>query len=725
MEREVGLIITGMHCAGCSARVEKALNDLGCTSAEVNLATGNALIKAENSISEEKIADAVRALGFGAEIKREDDSSAQSAKKDNSILYELIIAAVLTAPMMIGMILSFFLDHNTPLLSLLHNKWFQFALATPVQIIAGRRFYVGAFKAIKAKYANMDVLIALGTTAAYLLSIYNIIADNVHGMSGLYFEASAMIVTLVLLGKTLESRATAKTGEAVSKLLGLAPDTAIIERDGEQKEVKTSEITVGDIMIIRQGERVPADGVVVEGSCSVDESMLTGESMPVEKNINDSVTGATVNVSGLIKARAERVGKDTSLSRIVRMVEHAQTSKAPVQRMADKISAWFVPGVLIIALISFLGCLIIGKLGWSESIMRGVTVVVVACPCALGLATPTAVMAGVGRAAESGVLFRDGAVIERAAEVNALAFDKTGTLTNGKATVTDIVKTGGLDENTILSYAAAAESNSAHPLAAAICSEAQKCGVNIPPASGFASNGLMISAMVEGKRVTIGSPAALRIKDELKAEASRLEEQGKTVTAMSCGGEICALIAISDTMRTDAPDAVAELKNMGVKVIMVTGDNPRTAAYVAEQTGIDEYYADVRVDEKPAKIEQLRKDGSVVAMTGDGVNDAPALTVADVGIAMGGGSDIAVESAGITLLRPELSAVTDSLCLARLTMRKIKQNLFWALIYNAICIPLSVTGVFTPVIAAAAMAMSSVSVVSNSLSLRRAKLPRK
>lgn len=725
MEREVGLIITGMHCAGCSARVEKALSDLGCTSAEVNLATGNALVKAENSISEEKIAESIRVLGFGAEIKKDEDDTARTVKKDNSIVYELIIAAVLTAPMMLGMILSFFLDHNTPILSLLHNKWFQFALATPVQIIAGRRYYVGAFKAIKAKYANMDVLIALGTTAAYLLSIYNIIADKVHGMSGLYFEASAMIVTLVLLGKTLESRATAKTGEAVSKLLGLAPDSAVIERNGEQTEVKTSEIQVGDVMIIRQGERVPTDGVVVEGSCSIDESMLTGESMPVEKNINDAVTGATVNVNGLIKARAERVGKDTSLARIVRMVEHAQTSKAPVQRMADKISAWFVPGVLLIALLSFLGCLVIGRLGWSEAIMRGVTVVVVACPCALGLATPTAVMAGVGRAAASGVLFRDGAVIERTAEVNALAFDKTGTLTNGKAVVTDIVKTGSLEENTVLSYAAAAEKNAVHPLAAAICAEAQERELEIPSATGFASNGLMVSAMVDGKRVTIGSPAALRINDELKAETARLEEQGKTVTAMACGGEISALIAISDTLRNDAAEAVTDLKNMGVKVVMITGDNPRTAAYVAEQTGIDEYYADVRVDQKPAKIELLRENGSVVAMTGDGVNDAPALIVADIGIAMGGGSDIAVESAGITLLRPELSAVTDSLRLARLTMRKIKQNLFWALIYNAICIPLSVTGVFTPVIAAAAMAMSSVSVVSNSLSLRTAKLPRK
>lgn len=724
MKREIGLIISGMHCAGCSSRIEKALNDLGCSSVEVNLATGNALVNAEDSISDEKLVDTVRALGFGAEIKREEDSS-KSAPRDKSMIYELIFAAILTAPMMLGMILSFFIEHDNPLLSLLHNKWFQFALATPVQIIAGRRYYVGAFKAIKAKYANMDLLVSLGTTSAYLLSVYNIIADNVRGMSGLYFEASAMIITLVLLGKTLESRATAKTGEAVGKLLGLAPDTAIIECDGTQKEIKTSEIKVGDIMIIRQGERVPTDGIVIEGNCSIDESMLTGESMPVEKNINDSVTGATVNVSGLVKVRAEKIGKDTALSRIVRMVEHAQTSKAPVQRMADKISAWFVPGVLLAALLSFLSCLIFGKLGWSESIMRGVTVVVVACPCALGLATPTAVMAGVGRAASNGVLFRDGAIIERTAEVNALAFDKTGTLTNGKAVVTDIIATGSIDENTILSYAAAAESNSAHPLAAAICDEARQRGINAPSASGFASNGIMISAMVDSKRITIGSPAALRINDELKAKAAALEEQGKTVTAMACGGEISALIAIADTLRAEAAEAVADLKNMGVKVIMITGDNPRTAAYVSEQTGIDEYYADVRVDRKPAKIEELRKDGMVVAMTGDGVNDAPALTVADVGIAMGGGSDIAVESAGITLLRPELSAVTDSLRIARLTMRKIKQNLFWALIYNAICIPLAVTGVFTPVIAAAAMAMSSVSVVSNSLSLRSAKLPRK
>ncbi len=723
MTREVKMTITGMHCSSCTARAEKAFSELGCASAEINLANGSAYITADEKITDDALTGSIRALGFGVEIIREEEQQlAPRAAKRNPIIYELIFAAVLTAPMMLGMLLHFILSHDAPILTFLHNPWVQFTLATPVQIITGRRYYVGAFKALKAGYANMDVLVALGTTSAYLLSVYNMLTGNVNGMEGLYFEASAMIITLVLLGKTLESRATAKTGEAVGRLLGLAPDTATVEREGKITEIKVSDIRVGDIMLVRQGERIPTDGVVVEGSFSVDESMLTGESMPVEKHVGDSVTGATVNVIGTAKVRAERIGKDTSLARIVRMVEHAQTSKAPVQRMADKISARFVPGVLVVALLTFIGCLLLDDFTLSEAIMRAVTVVVVACPCALGLATPTAVMVGVGRGASDGILFRDGAVIERTADVNALAFDKTGTLTKGKAAVTDIIVYGDMDSDSILAAAAAVEQNSAHPIASAVCRAAEDRSLEIPNAAGFSANGVMVSAMTEGKRVTIGSPAMLRVNDEQKEKSAELEGQGKTVVAVNYGGVNSALIAVADTLRADAAETVSRLRDMGVRVVMVTGDNQRTAAYIAEKTGIEEYYADVRVEQKPQKIEMLKESGAVVAMTGDGINDSPALITADVGIAVGGGSDIAVESAGITLLRPELSAVTDALGLARLTMRKIKQNLFWALIYNAICIPLAVTGIFTPVIAAAAMALSSVSVVSNSLSLRRAKI---
>lgn len=707
--KKVRLMIEGMHCAGCTARVEQRLGELGCREIGINLSSGAAMMLVPDEVSPRELCGAIEELGFKARTQ-----DAPAAPKKDGMAADLIMSAILTAPMVIGMILSLFLPHDSAVTALLHNKWLQLILATPVQFIAGRRFYTGAFKALRARYANMDVLVALGTSSAYFLSVYNLIAGRVHGMEGLYFEASAVIITLVLLGKLLESRATGKTGAAVAQLLALAPQTAHVERDGQVTDVPAGSVAKGDILLVLQGERFPVDGTITSGVTTADEAMLTGESMPVEKSCGDEAAGGTVNLGGVVRMRADRVGDDTSLARIVRMVEQAQTSKAPIARLADKISGIFVPAVLVIALLTFIGWLTIGGAGVEESIVRAVAAVVVACPCSLGLATPTAVMVGVGSGALGGILFKDGSLLERAAAVDAVVLDKTGTVTCGKASVTDIIPQG-ISEKSLIELAAAVERLSAHPIASAICARADELCARSLPCDDFTAQGRSVCGVVGGARVTVSAP------EQSSGEIARLESQGKTVVTVDVDGEHRGIIAVADSIRPDAGAAVSALHNMGVTVIMVTGDNRRAAAYISAQAGIEEFRAGVRVEEKPGEVELLRKGGKVVAMVGDGINDAPALTAADVGMAIGDGSAIAVESAGITLLRPGLTSVPAALRLARATMRKIKQNLFWAFIYNAVCIPLAVFGVFTPIMAGAAMALSSVSVVSNSLLLRRYK----
>lgn len=724
-QREIRLHVDGMHCAACVARVEAVLSESGCHNISINLASGDAMLLADESIRAESLCSAINELGFDASIVHDGLNSGTKAelpnkRKRSAVPIDLIIAIALSLPLFSGMVLSFFLPHESAVLSVLHNPWFQFALATPVQFWCGRRFYTGAYKALRARYTNMDVLVSLGTSAAYFLSLYNTIAGRVVGMEGLYFEASTMIVTLVLLGKTLEARATGKAGEAVEQLLRLAPEKAFIETEDGIKEISASEIKPGDICVVKKGEKFPCDGILLSESASADEAMLTGESMPAEKHAGDELTGATINLGDVVRMKTTRVGSETVLSEICRMVERAQSSKAPVQRMADKISAVFVPAVLCISLLTLIGWLIFGDQGFQNSLMHAVTVVVVACPCALGLATPTAVMVGVGRGALHGVLFRSGEYVEQAAQLDVVVLDKTGTITVGKPSVTDIVPFAKNDSNELLSLAASAEALSAHPLAAAICNAAQDRGLSVDTAVDFSDNGLGVSAKVGGRPVSVLSPTEAGLAGDERV--TRLESEGKTAVVILINGSAAGLIGIADSIRPDASEAVSRIKEMGMRVIMLTGDNERAAAHISALAGIDEYHAHVRADEKPQLIKELQEKGLKVAMIGDGINDAPALSQANVGISVGGGSDIAIESAGVTLLRAELNAAADALSLARHTMRKIKQNLFWALIYNCICIPLSIFGVFTPVIAGAAMAMSSVSVVSNSLLLKKVKL---
>lgn len=725
--RALRLKIGGMSCAACSARVERVLKANGAEAVAVNLATGMGSLRAADEISEETLIAAIERAGFSAQIVTETDSAlaraenARQQKKARRLaLLELVCSIVLTLPMMVGMLLHYILPEGSSVVYFLHNPWLQLALTTPVQFIFGRRFYVGSFKALKAGYANMDVLVALGTTAAYALSVWNMISGNVHGMHGLYFESSAMVITLVLLGRFMEGGARIKTGTAIEELLSLSPEKARIERaDGTVEEIDAALLVEGDVVIVRQGEKIPADGIVLEGESEVDESMLTGESMPVTKRAGDSVTGATVNAGTILRVKIERVGADTALAEIVRIVEQAQTSKAPIQRLADKIAGIFVPCVLAIAVITIVGWLI-AQGDIQAAIMHGVTVLVVACPCALGLATPTAVMVGVGTGAKHGVLFKSGEYIEKAAALNAVVLDKTGTITEGRARVTDVV-TYGIEERDVLRYACAVEINSPHLLAKAVVIHAQSCGADDAAATDFESDGRSVRAQVEGRQVDIGAPDEAALGEEIADRVAQLESQGKTVLVFRLDEKPCALIAIADSVREGSAQAVARLHKLGISTVMVTGDNSRAAEYIAQQVGIEKYRAAVLAADKPKAIEELRERGLRVGMTGDGINDAPALSVADVGFSVSGGSSIAVEAADVTLLRDDLGALPDAISLARATTRKIRQNLVWAFFYNTIGIPLAAFGIFSPAFAGAAMALSSFCVVTNSLMLKRYK----
>lgn len=701
--------VDGMHCAVCTSAVEKRLTALGCTQVGVSLASASAMFTAPNSVSDETLCAEIEALGFDAQIANEP----RTEKKDDlREVLVFVLSAILTAPMLIGMILSFFMPHNSMLMQILHNKWLQLALATPVQFIIGWRFYKGAFKSLRAGYAGMDVLVVLGTTAAYALSVYNIVTDRVHGMEGLHFEASAVVMTLVLLGKLLEGRASSKTGAAVRELLELAPETANLEKDGEIRTVPAAELEPGDIVIVRPGERIPSDGIVESGTISADESMLTGESMPVFKNVGDPVTGATVAVSGAARIRIEKVGSDTELAQIVRIVERAQSSKAPVQRLADRIAGIFVPAVLIVSVITFVCWYFFAKSGFEQALLHAVTVTVVSCPCALGLATPAAVTVGIGCGAKRGILFREGEVLENTASVDTVVFDKTGTLTEGKMKVSDLVP-----DDSMLAYAASAEKLSAHPLALAICEAAQSRGTELFEAEDFSDSGRSVSAVCAGKRIVVSAPELAECSQEAEDTVRKLEEEGKTVVVVTIDGEYKGVIAISDNVRSDAVGAIAAIRKLGIKTRMLTGDNERAAQAVAQKLAIDDFSAAVTAARKPETITALKAEGRKTAMIGDGINDAPALAQADVGMAIGSGSAAAVTSAGATVTG--LTAAANAFILSRLTMKKIRQNLFWAFIYNSICIPLAAFGVFSPVAAGAAMALSSVSVVSNSLLLKR------
>ena len=725
----VQLKITGMSCAACSAKIERKLNKLeGVAQAAVNLSTERATVTYDPAVI--KVSEIIRSIEkLGYQAVRVDEMPVDREKElrekeIQQLRRELIIGAVLSSPLILAMVLAL-IGIDVPFL---HHWLFQLILATPVQFIIGFRFYRNAFFALRAMSPNMDVLIAMGTSAAYFYSVYNsFFQEMMPGMKmkDLYFEASAVIITLILLGKYLEAVAKGKTSEAIKKLMGLQPKTARVIRNGQETDVAIEEVEVGEVIVVRPGEKIPVDGVVIEGSSAVDESMLTGESLPVEKHVGDPVIGATINKYGTFNYQATKVGKDTVLSQIIKMVEEAQGSKAPIQKIADRVSGVFVPVVLGIAVLTFI-VWAFGGYDLSKGIISAVAVLVIACPCSLGLATPTAIMVGTGKGAEKGILIKGGEHLETAYRINAVVLDKTGTITKGQPEVTDVVSVGDCSSGQILQLAAGAEKKSEHPLGMAIYEYAkEKLGVIPDPEEFQAIPGHGVSVVIDGKKVLVGTRKLMMEEgiatDGVESVAAAMEEQGKTAMFLAYDGRLAGVIAVADVVKENSKAAIEELQHMGIDVYMMTGDNRRTAEAIARQVGIRHVLAEVLPEHKAEEVEKLRKEGKVVAMVGDGINDAPALAMADVGMAIGTGTDIAMEAADITLMRGDLRAIPTAIRLSRRTMSKIKQNLFWAFIYNIIGIPFAAVGRLNPIIAGAAMALSSVSVVINSLSLRRFK----
>ncbi|MDV3244259.1 MAG: cadmium-translocating P-type ATPase [Nitrososphaerales archaeon] len=606
------------------------------------------------------------------------------------------------------------------------NKLVLFALSTPVQFIAGWRFYKGTWHAMRARSANMDTLIAVGTSAAWLYSTVVTFAPGIFPY-GLYFDVSSLIIAFILLGKLLEHVVRSKASDSVRKLLDLQPTTASVLREGKEVELPVEQVQVGDLIVVRPGEKIPTDGVVVEGHASVDEKMVTGESMPAEKAKGDQVIGATINKTGIITLRATKVGADTALAQIVKLVEEAQAAQAPIARLADRVSSYFVPAVVLVAVLSLLAWTTIGGKPFLYGFTSLIAVLIIACPCALGIATPAAIVVGTGKGAENGVLIKGGENLERAYKVTCVVFDKTGTLTKGEPSVTDVSTFGRYSEEEVLRLAAAAEKGSEHPLGEAIVKKGQALPGAIPSASDFeAVAGMGVRAVVERKGVLMGNRKLFATNgvDISRAEPmlAKLEKEGKTAMIIAVGSELAGVLAVADTIKPYAKEAVEELEGMGLKVIMLTGDNETAAKAIASQLGIDDVRAQVLPGQKAEVVKSLREQGHLVAMVGDGINDAPALAEADLGIAIGSGTDVAIETAGIVLIKNDLRDVVASIKLSRATMRKIKQNLFWAFAYNVILVPVAAWGLLNPIFAGVAMALSSVTVVSNSLTLKRFRL---
>jgi len=728
--------VTGMTCATCALRIEKGLKNVaGVSQASVNLATERATVEYDPGVIEDgRFERLIRDLGYDAviEASQDTDSGALSDSTDKEkelrqreirkLRLSFIVSAILSFPLLVAMFAGMF---RIEALMFLHNPVVQLALATPVQFVIGYRFYKHAFKSIRSGSPSMDVLVALGTSAAYLYSIYNGFFRSLPAGQNpaLYFEASAIIITLVLLGKLFEAAAKGRTSEAIKRLIGLQPKTARVLKEGEEIDIPITELEVGQAVLVRPGERIPVDGEILEGSSAVDESMITGESIPVEKTKGDTVIGAAINTYGAFTFKATKVGRDTILAQIIRVVEEAQGSKAPIQRLADRVAGIFVPAVLGVAAVTFLIWLLAaGDL--TMGLISAVAVLVIACPCAMGLATPTAIMVGTGKGAENGVLIRSGESLELAHKLDAIVFDKTGTITLGEPSLTDIVSLNGWSRIDLLRLAGTAEKNSEHPLGIAIAEAARRELDQIGEAHDFqAAPGKGVRAVIDDHTVLVGtrgflSEAGLSL-DAVEDRIATLEAEGKTVMLLSVDGEVQGLLAVADRVKDGSRTAVKTLKAMGLEVYMITGDNRRTAEAIGREVGVDHIMAEVLPERKAQAVEQIRKQGKIVAMVGDGINDAPALVTADIGMAMGTGTDIAMESADITLMNGDLMSVAAAIQLSQRTMRKIKQNLFWAFFYNTIGIPIAAFGMLNPIIAGAAMAFSSVSVVSNSLSLNR------
>ena len=719
---QVEFTIEGVENAVDAGRLEERLGGLdGVISAGVDFARGSGRVVFEPAIVRaDEIFDYLAKAEYSARPVMDEKQDTEKLKREREFRKSvrlLIFSAVLSAPLLFQMagMLPGAGGWELP-------RWWQFALATPVQFIVGRRFYRGAYHSLMGGGANMDVLVALGTSAAWLHSS----VVTLWGLSGhhVYFEASAILITLIVLGKVLEERAMGRTSEAIKKLIGLQAKTARVLRDGEEREVPVEQVQVGDVVMVRPGEKYPVDGLIIEGATSVDESMLTGESVPVARGVGDAVTGATLNIDGAVRFRVTKVGEETALAQIIRMVEQAQGSKAPIQRTADRISGIFVPIVLGIALVTYALWDAVGP--FTPALINAVAVLVIACPCALGLATPTAIMVGTGKGAEAGILIKGGESLETAHKLGVIILDKTGTLTKGTPVVTDILPLNGLPEGELLRIAASAERGSEHPLGKSIVNEAEARGLELLEMRDFrAYPGHGLKAEIGGRKIYLGNEKLMAEHgvstpphiDEIR----NLESQGKTVVLIADVEGLLGAIGVADTLKENSAEAVESLQRMGIEVYMMTGDNERTAQAMAAQAGVRHVMAGVMPDEKAAMVEELRRGGKKVGMVGDGINDAPALAAADVGFAIGTGTDIAMEASDITLMQGDLMGVVAGIHLSKTVMRKIRQNLFWAFFYNVLGIPLAAFGFLSPIIAGAAMAFSSVSVVSNTLLLRKWK----
>ena len=744
---KVELPITGMTCANCALNIERTLNKKvpGVVKASVNFASERAAVQyLPNLTSVEEMIAAIRQAGYDAippDETGEDEDIEQRVRRAEIAdqTRKFIVGLLFTLPLFLWS-----MGRDFGLLGgwshALWVNWAFWALATPVQFYTGWDYYTGGWKSLKNRSANMDVLVAMGSSVAYFYSVAVILHPALG--SHVYFETSAVIITLIKLGKMLEARAKGRTGNAIRKLMGLRPKTATILRDGKEVEVSLKEVKVSDVVVVRPGEKIPVDGIVLEGNSAVDESMLTGEPIPVDKSTGDTVVGATINSEGLLKFRATKVGKDTALAQIIKLVQDAQGSKAPIQALADRVAAVFVPGVIGIATVTFI-------LWWSLSgefvpaMIRLVAVLIIACPCALGLATPTAIMAGTGKGAEKGILFKDSEALEKATKLETIVLDKTGTLTLGKPAVADVIAFNTSSpvqhKKELLRIAASVEKGSEHPVGRAILKEAEKQGLELfEPHEFKASGGLGVQARINGQLVYVGKPGWFKEMglDMMGGNeyVHTLQRQGKTLMAVVVEKELAGLIAVADSLKPESKEAVAELRSEGLKVVMLTGDNIETARSIGEQVQVDEIIAEVRPEEKSMKVKELQDKGQMVGMVGDGINDAPALAQADVGIAIGTGTDVAIETADVILASGNLVGISRAIQLSRATMRTVKENLFWAFIYNMILIPVAAGVLYPleflpsllrqlhPILAALAMALSSITVVSNSLRLYRAKI---